>query len=103
MVDNIQNFASYSDFQPVNYLFKLQNFNGDGLPSEEIHTLRLTIKNPFYIRTFRIKKAAHIFKNNPDKSVSEVMYSVGFSSLSHFTNAFKKEFGITPTKYKKGL
>jgi len=55
-----------------------------------------------YIRTYRLKKAAHIFKNNPDKSVGEVMYSVGFSSLSHFTSAFKKEFGMTPTKYKKG-
>ena len=56
-----------------------------------------------YIRTFRLKKAAHIFKNNPGKSVSEVMYSVGFSSLSHFTSAFKKEFGVTPTQFKKGL
>ena len=56
-----------------------------------------------YIRTFRLKKAAHIFKNNPGKSVSEVMYSVGFSSLSHFTSAFKKEFGMTPSKFKKGL
>jgi len=56
-----------------------------------------------YIRTFRLKKAAHLFKNNPGKSVSEVMYSVGFSSLSHFTSAFKKEFGMTPTKFKKNL
>jgi len=56
-----------------------------------------------YIRTFRLKKAAHIFKNNPERSVSEVVYSVGFSSLSHFTNAFKKEFGVTPTQYKKNL
>ena len=56
-----------------------------------------------YIRTFRLKKAAHIFKNNPRKSVSEVMYSVGFSSLSHFTSAFKKEYGMTPTQFKKTL
>ena len=56
-----------------------------------------------YIRTFRLKKAAHIFTNNPKKPVSEVMYSVGFSSLSHFTSAFKKEFGKTPTQFKKQL
>ncbi len=56
-----------------------------------------------YIRTFRLKKAAHIFKSNPEKSVGEVVYSVGFSSLSHFTSAFKKEFGVTPTKFKKNL
>ena len=56
-----------------------------------------------YIRTFRLKKAAHIFKNNPEMSVGEVVYSVGFSSLSHFTSSFKKEFGMTPTKFKKNL
>lgn len=56
-----------------------------------------------YIRTFRLKKASHILKNYPDRSIGEVMYSVGFSSLSHFTSAFKKEFGMTPTKFKKGL
>ena len=56
-----------------------------------------------YIRTFRLKKAAHIIKNNPGKSVSEVMYSVGFSSLSHFTSSFKKKFGMTPTQFKKNL
>jgi AraC-like DNA-binding protein len=54
-----------------------------------------------YIRTFRLKKAAHILENNSSKSVGEVMYSVGFSSQSYFTNAFKKEYGITPNQYKK--
>ena len=54
-----------------------------------------------YIRTFRLKKAAHILENNSSKSIGEVMYSVGFSSQSYFTNAFKKEYGITPNQYKK--
>ena len=55
-----------------------------------------------YIRTFRLKKAAYLLKNDSGKSVSEVMYSVGFSSQSHFTNAFKKEYGVTPSMFKKG-
>ncbi len=54
-----------------------------------------------YIRTFRLKKAAYIFKNNPSKPVNEVMYSVGFSSQSYFTTVFKKEYGMTPVVYKK--
>lgn len=54
-----------------------------------------------YIRTFRLKKAAHILENTSSKSIGEVMYSVGFSSQSYFTNAFKKEYGMTPNQYKK--
>lgn len=29
-------------------------------------------------------------------SVSDVGYQLGYSNLSHFTEAFKKEFGINP-------
>ncbi|MGD8780894.1 MAG: AraC family transcriptional regulator [Ignavibacteria bacterium] len=33
-------------------------------------------------------------------SVSEVGYQVGYSNLSHFTEAFKNEFGINPKAYR---
>lgn len=32
-------------------------------------------------------------------SVSEVGYQIGYSNLSHFTKAFKDEFGINPKRY----
>ena len=32
-------------------------------------------------------------------SVSEVGYQIGYANLSHFTKAFKKEFGINPKSY----
>lgn len=54
-----------------------------------------------YIRIFRLKKAAHILQSDGKKSVSEVMYSVGFMSQSYFTNAFKKQYKTTPAEYKK--
>jgi AraC-like DNA-binding protein len=34
-------------------------------------------------------------------SVSEVGYTVGYSNLSHFTEAFRKEFGVNPKSYIK--
>lgn len=34
--------------------------------------------------------------------VSEVAYSAGFSDLSHFSKAFKKRYGKTPSAYRDG-
>lgn len=36
-----------------------------------------------------------------DKTVTEVVLDCGFKNLSHFSHAFKKEFGITPLQQKK--
>jgi len=38
-----------------------------------------------------------------DKSLSEIMYSVGIQTQSYFTKAFKNEFGKTPSKFLKDL
>jgi len=35
------------------------------------------------------------------KSVKEVAYQIGYSSPQHFSNAFKKEFGVTPNSIRK--
>jgi AraC-like DNA-binding protein len=34
-------------------------------------------------------------------NVSEIAYSLGFSSPTYFTNCFKKEFGYPPSEVKK--
>ncbi|MCE5345745.1 MAG: helix-turn-helix transcriptional regulator [Bacteroidales bacterium] len=36
-------------------------------------------------------------------SISEVGYQIGYSNLSHFTKAFKNEFGINPKSYLNNL
>lgn len=36
----------------------------------------------------------------PDKSISEVVYELGFQYPQHFTRVFKKAVGITPNEYK---
>ena len=54
-----------------------------------------------YIRSFRMEKAANLLIKDSKVSINEVMYSVGYSSQSYFTSAFKKEFGKTPVQFKK--
>lgn len=53
-----------------------------------------------YIRSIRLKKAAILLQNG-NFTISEVMYSVGFSNASYFTRAFSAEFGQTPSDYVK--
>ncbi|MDD4115272.1 MAG: helix-turn-helix transcriptional regulator, partial [Massilibacteroides sp.] len=36
-------------------------------------------------------------------SVSEVGYQIGYSNLSHFSIAFKNEFGVNPKSYLHNL
>lgn len=53
-----------------------------------------------YIRTIRIKRAA-IMLLQGRFTVSEVMYSVGFSDHSYFARCFRAEFGCTPSQFLK--
>ena len=53
-----------------------------------------------YIRDLRMHKAAKLLSAGKF-SVSEVMYTVGFSNSSYFSKCFSKAFGMTPTEYMK--
>lgn len=61
----------------------------------------MTGKTPVeYIRDIRMHKAALMLKEGKF-SVSEVMYTVGFSNSSYFSKCFSKAYGTTPTEYMK--
>lgn len=53
-----------------------------------------------YVRLIRLKKAASLLKDEGVSS-SEACYRVGFSSPSYFSQCFQKQFGISPSEYKK--
>ncbi len=50
------------------------------------------------IMNYRMQKAAQMITNN-EGNISEIMYAVGFSSLSGFSRSFKAKFGVAPTVY----
>jgi len=55
---------------------------------------------PFdYLRDRRLEKA-RIFLDEGNMDVTEVAYSVGYSSLSHFAKVFKQYFGTPPSNYR---
>jgi signal transduction histidine kinase/ligand-binding sensor domain-containing protein/DNA-binding response OmpR family regulator len=52
------------------------------------------------IRSMRLNRAADLLKQNAG-SVAEICYLAGFSDQSYFTRSFKKQFGFTPSEFKK--
>lgn len=54
-----------------------------------------------YLRKKRMEKAMYLLKRG-GMNVTEVAMEVGYSSISHFTKVFYKEFNITPSQAKKG-
>lgn len=51
-----------------------------------------------FILNYKLRKAARIIIEE-DVSMRQVMERIGIESQSYFTNAFKKEFGETPTAF----
>ena len=63
--------------------------------------LKRTGETPYeYLTKIRIDKAK-AYLREAQYSVEEIAYSVGFSSLQRFCEAFKKRTGLTPTRYRK--
>jgi AraC-like DNA-binding protein len=51
-----------------------------------------------FIRNIRLEQAARLIKEG-DINITQVAYSVGFNNQTHFSTAFKKHFGVTPSEY----
>ncbi|KEO72690.1 hypothetical protein EL17_18310 [Anditalea andensis] len=51
-----------------------------------------------FIRNIRLKKAIHLLKES-SLNITEIAYTVGFSSQSYFSRSFIKQFGMSPKKF----
>jgi AraC-like DNA-binding protein len=52
------------------------------------------------IKKVRLDKAARLL-SEPEKSVAEVAYMVGFDDSSYFSKCFRRHYGLTPSEYKR--
>jgi AraC-like DNA-binding protein len=53
-----------------------------------------------YIRIVRLEKAEELIRTT-DLNISQVVYSIGFTSRSYFCKIFKKKYNCSPKTYKK--
>src|SRR5438046_3048076 len=52
-----------------------------------------------YLLTRRLERAAALLRNT-DRSVAEVCFAVGLSSVGSFTTSFGRTYGLSPTAYR---
>jgi YesN/AraC family two-component response regulator len=55
-----------------------------------------------YVGRVRIEKAKNLLLN-PHLRISEIAYTVGFQSLTHFNRVFRKLTGAAPTVFRESL
>lgn len=53
------------------------------------------------LRSMRLQRAADLLVQRAG-TVSEIAYRVGYSNPTHFSTAFKKQFDVSPSAYRKG-
>ena len=52
-----------------------------------------------YVNTLKLEKAKYLLRSS-DIKISAVAQKYGFSSHTHFSSAFRKEFGMSPEEYR---
>lgn len=61
----------------------------------------LTGENPsVFFKRYKLNRAAELLRERK-YNVSEIADMTGFSTLSHFSTSFKKQFGVSPSEYVK--
>lgn len=53
-----------------------------------------------YLKKFYLSRAKHLIEKT-DLSMIEISQLIGYKNPSKFSNAFKKQYGISPSKYRK--
>lgn len=55
-----------------------------------------------YIRHVRLE-AARDYISTTDMNISQIVYSIGFSSRSYFSKIFKNKYGISPSEFQNNV
>ncbi len=85
-----------------NESFSVEQFSADiGLSRRQFYQKIKSITGltpTEFVLSIRLKRAA-VLISEKGGTISEIAYTVGFNNLSYFARAFKKQFGVTPSKY----
>lgn len=54
-----------------------------------------------YAMKIRLTHASNLLKNNTDMPISEVAFRCGFEDATSFSRAFRRKYGISPSKYRE--
>jgi AraC-like DNA-binding protein len=75
---------------------------GMGITQFTQHCKKMTNMTPMeYLAKCRIEAAAKVLKAEPGRSVTDIGFSLGFSSSQYFAKVFRKYMGCSPTEYRR--
>lgn len=91
------------DYLEDNYMFDLSveqiaGYTGRSLAAFKRDFKKISNLSPQKWLMDKRLKVAHDKIRNENRKVSDVYLEVGFKNLSHFSNAYKKQFGLAPSK-----
>lgn len=89
---------SIHQIPPVRKLARAVQLTDSKLQSGFKFLYQKTVNN--YIREVKLQEAHNYFMDT-DLTVSEVVYKIGYTSRSYFTQIFYERFGILPNEYRK--
>lgn len=55
-----------------------------------------------YLKDYKLNKAREMIISG-DSQINEIAYAIGYTNVSHFIEAFKRKFGLTPKKFEMSL
>lgn len=54
-----------------------------------------------YMRTLKVEEARRKLDSHPELTIEAIAFSCGFNIPSTFYRLFRKQYGISPTEYRK--
>jgi DNA-binding response OmpR family regulator/two-component sensor histidine kinase len=76
-----------------------------GMSHSQLHrklTALIGFSTNKFMRRIRLNKAKDLLMQTTE-TIAAIAYDTGFADPDYFSRAFKKEFGLTPTEFKKNL
>jgi len=91
------------EYMEENYMFDLSvesiaGFTGRSLAAFKRDFKKISLLPPQKWLMDKRLKVAHDKIRNENRRVSDVYLEVGFKNLSHFSSAYKKQYGVAPSK-----
>ncbi len=84
--------------------FRVEDFAGSlNMSSSQLNRkLNALVDQPAgnFIRSVRLQRSAELL-NQTDKPIAEICYDVGFNDQAYFSRVFKKQFGKSPSAFRK--
>jgi signal transduction histidine kinase/ligand-binding sensor domain-containing protein/DNA-binding response OmpR family regulator len=99
LLKNIRNYIDENLTNPQLSVEELSKHIGMSRSSLYSKLLEVTGQTPVeYIRTIKLEKAAILLEKS-DMNITQVGYSVGFTTPTYFGKSFKAKFGMLPSEY----